>query len=412
MNRPMCGLQPSLAAAEPQEPKTLLTPPVQLAAIAAMALYLHAICWWMRPPDMGIFLEPWLAHIVHYGPLEAFSHPFSNYEPAYLYLLAALSLAHGLIAPMYLIKALSIAGTGFLTIAVADLLKACGSEAKHALFVLILPTAIINAALLGQCDALWGGSCVLAVAAMIRGRTVQSLVWCGVAFAFKAQAAFIAPFIVGGLVGRRAPLWQWTIPLVVFVASLMPAWLLGWPLSKLLTVYPGQASAVYFPGKLANPWMAGTMFAKEAARGYFVFGYAAALATAVAIAALTSTSVRNSRAMLTLSVLSATALPFLLPKMLERYFFLADVLSLALALSLRNRTATFAAIAIQLASLLSLLTYIYWFYTPFPTLIGAFFSTAALAATLVLVRQSGARWPWATRVRFTSSVTQSASTPV
>ncbi len=181
----MCGLQPSLAAAEPQEPKTLLTPPVQLAAIAAMALYLHAICWWMRPPDMGIFLEPWLAHIVHYGPLEAFSHPFSNYEPAYLYLLAALSLAHGLIAPMYLIKALSIAGTGFLTIAVADLLKACGSEAKHALFVLILPTAIINAALLGQCDALWGGSCVLAVAAMIRGRTVQSLVWCGVAFAFK-----------------------------------------------------------------------------------------------------------------------------------------------------------------------------------------------------------------------------------
>ena len=144
--------------------------------------------------------------------------------------------------------------------------------------------------------------------------------------------------------------------------------------------YPNQAAAVIFPGKLANPWMAGTMFAKEAAEHYFVVGYAAALAAAAAIAALTSTAVRNRRAMLTLAVLSAIALPFLLPKMLERYFFLADVLSLVLAQSLRGRMATFIAVAIQAASLLSLLTYIYWFYTPSPTLIGALFSTAAKPA--------------------------------
>jgi Gpi18-like mannosyltransferase len=299
---------------------------------------------------------------------------------------------------MYLIKLLSVAGTVFLTVAVADLLKTSGAESKQALLVFILPTAIINAALLGQCDALWVGSCVLAVAAMIRGRTVSALVWCGIAFAFKAQAAFIAPFIVGAMIGRRAPLWQWAIPALVFFASLVPAWLLGWPLSKLLMVYPNQAAEVIFPGKLANPWMAGTMFAKEATEHYFVVGYSAALAAAAAIAALTSTAVHNRRAMLALAVLSAIALPFLLPKMLERYFFLADVLALVLALSLRNRTATFVAFAIQSASLLSLLTYIYWFYTPFPTLIGGLFSSAALAATCVLIAQSGAHWPWSSRI--------------
>jgi hypothetical protein len=222
-------------------------------------------------------------------------------------------------------------------------------------------------------------------------------VWCGIAFAFKAQAAFIGPFIIGALIGRRAPLWQWAIPPLVFLASLVPAWLLGWPMAKLLMVYPGQAAAVIFPGKLANPWMAGTMFAKEAAEQYFAVGYAAAVLAAMAIAALTSTSIRNRRVMLALALLSATALPFLLPKMLERYFFLADVLALVLALSLRSRAATIIAVAIQAASLLSLLTYIYWFYTPFPTLVGALFSTAALAATCVIVGRSGARWPWLTR---------------
>jgi Gpi18-like mannosyltransferase len=374
-----------------------MSPPVQLAAVAAMALYLHAICWSMRPPDMGIFLEPWFAHIVHYGQLGAFAHPFSNYEPAYLYLLALLSLAHGLLAPMYLIKLLSVCGSVFLAFAVADLLKASGAEGKQVVLVFILPTAIINAALLGQCDALWVGSCVFAVAAMIRGRTARALVWCGIAFAFKAQAAFIAPFMVGALVGRRAAVWQWAIPPAVFVASLIPAWLLGWPMGLLLMVYPKQAAAVIFPGKLANPWMAGTMFAKETTEQYFVLGYAGALAASAAIAALTAASVRNRQAMLALAVLSAMALPYLLPKMLERYFFLADVLALVLALSLRNRTAIFVAVSIQTASLLSLLTYIYWFYTPFPTLIGAIFSTAALVATCVLARQSGARWPWSSR---------------
>jgi Gpi18-like mannosyltransferase len=295
---------------------------------------------------------------------------------------------------MYIIKILSVAGSVFLAAAIANLLKAMGTEARHAAFVLILPTSVLNVALLGQCDALWAGSCALAVSAMIRGRTGRSLVWCGIAFAFKAQAAFIAPFIVGGLIGRRAPLWQWSIPPVVFLTSMVPAWLLGWPVKALLMVYPAQAAAVIFPGRLANPWMFGTIFAKEATENFFAVGYIAVAAAGTAIAALAAASVRNKRAMLALALLSSLALPYLFPKMLERYFFLADVLSLALALSFRNRLAVATMIAVQAASLLSLLTYIYWFYWPYPTLVGAAFSSAGLVTSCLLVKQSGARWPW------------------
>src|SRR5438128_4742691 len=116
---------------EPQEERRRAR--LQFAAIVALALFGRVVCWTRRPPDMGIFLEPWFAHIVHYGPLGAFAHPFSNYEPAYLYLLALVSLAHSVLAPIYLIKLLSVAGTVFLTAAVTDLLKACGGEAKQAL---------------------------------------------------------------------------------------------------------------------------------------------------------------------------------------------------------------------------------------------------------------------------------------
>jgi hypothetical protein len=139
--------------------------------------------------------------------------------------------------------------------------------------------------------------------------------------------------------------------------------------------------------------MFATVFAPEAAKGYYWIGIAAAAGASIAIAVLTARSVRNRRAMLLLALLSAIALPFLLPKMLERYFFLADILSLAVAISFRTRRAMLIAAAVQIASLLTLVTYLYFYLWPYLTLLGAIISTAALAMTFTAARRYGARWP-------------------
>ena len=355
---------------------------VQAGLVAALAVYVHLACWAVVPPDMKLFLFPWYQHIVEQGPVAAFAAPFSNYTPPYLYLLAAGSLADPLVEPLHVIKLLSVAGTAFLAVAVADLLRALGADPRRAVFVLALPTAVLNAALLGQCDALWAGACVLAVAAMIRGRTVAALVWCGVAIAFKAQAAFIAPFIIGALIGRRAPLWQWAIPPLVYAALMLPAWLVGWPAADLATVYLRQAAWFETPGNLANPWVWASEFAPAGASAFYAVGYALAAAAAVAIGAFAARSVRNPRALLLLALLSATALPFLLPKMHERYFFLADVLALALALCSRDRRTLAIAAAVQFASLAALVSYVYdW---PEPVLAGSVAAGLALAGAAAL----------------------------
>jgi Gpi18-like mannosyltransferase len=367
--------------------------PVQFTAIASLAIYLHSLMWWTEPRDMALFQRPWFQHLVHYGPIGAFAHPFSNYTPAYLYLLAVASMFHGSMEPMFLVKSLSVAGTIFASLAVADLVRATGGRPRYAALLLILPSAAINAALLAQCDALWAGACTFAVAAAIDGRTRRSLVWCGFAIAFKAQAIFIAPFIVGVLIGRRVPLWYWTIPALVFAALMLPAWLAGWPAWDLAMVYPNQPGWVPFPGRLANPWMFGTVFAPAAAKDFYWAGFAAAAMASICIAGLTSTSVRNPRAMLLVALLSAIAVPYLLPKMLERYYFLGDLLSLALAISYRSRATVLIAAAVQSSSFLSLLTYMYFYYRPFPTLVGAIVASLALVAIYVLARRSGARWP-------------------
>lgn len=389
----MSQLRIAQAAVRQRPPRLTLSWPLQLAAIASLSLYMHSILWWTEPRDMSLFQQPWFEHIVHYGPVGAFAHPFSNYTPAYLYLLAIASLFHGTMAPMYLIKLLSVAGTAFAAVAVADLIRTMGGNPRWAALLFILPSAVINSALLAQCDALWAGACVLAVASMIRGRTVSSLVWCGVAVAFKAQSAFIAPFIVGALIGRRPPWWHWAIPALSFIAIMLPAWFAGWPAWHLAMIYPSQPSWVPFPSRLANPWMLATVFAPEAGTSQNWIGFAAVALSSVAIAALTSKSVEKPKAMLILALLSSLALPFFFPKMLERYYFLADLLSLAAALSIRSRFTILIAMGVQLASFLSLLTYMYFYYQPYPTLFAIVPATAALIATYVLAMRSGAEWP-------------------
>lgn len=365
-------------------PQRKHSPFLQLAGILGLAVIARIIFWNVRPPDMAIFLDPWFAHIVHYGPVGAFAHPFSNYEPAYLYLLAFGSFAAGVLTPMTIIKTLSVAGTLFMTAALAELLKATGAHRRGALTLLVLPSVLFNDALLAQCDALWAGACILALAGMIRGRTLSSMVWCGVAIAFKAQAAFLAPVMIGAMVGRRAPWWQWTVPVLVFLATLVPAALMGWPWSRLLTVYLDQAAWDHIPGRLANPWMLGTLFADHASRNWFAFGYFGATAAGLTIAALASRSARNPRVLLLLAALAGTALPFLLPKMLERYYFLGDGLTLALALTLRNRPAVLAMCGVQAASILSFISLMCCYHQPYPSLVGALFAAAGLATLWLL----------------------------
>jgi Gpi18-like mannosyltransferase len=154
----------------------------------------------------------------------------------------------------------------------------------------------------------------------------------------------------------------------------------------LLTVYLRQAGEYDFAGRLATPWVWIGMAIHDAAANFFVWGYAATTAAALRIGVLSYRAKQS--AMFPVALLSAIAVPFLLPRMHERYFFLADVLALALALSLRTRLAITAAVGIQVASLASLFSYfsLFFYPRPFPTLVGSLFAAAALIATWRIVR--------------------------
>jgi Gpi18-like mannosyltransferase len=331
---------------------------LRLALLACGVLGLYAVLWRAVTGDMRHFLIPWLDHILAHGPIGAFAIPFSNYTPPYLYLLALVSPLSAVLSKVSLIKALSVAGTLFLAFAVRHLLRSAGGsrETEAMLWVFALPSVAINAAGFGQVDAIWSAACIMALTAAVSRRPLAMVVWFGVAIAFKAQALFLGPFIALQLVQQRARLTLWGGGALVYALDMFPAALAGWPVANLATVYLHQAEwNPALASSAPNAWSLVQYLDPGSARSWYWLGFAGAVGAGLAYVAALRRRENDAADLVALALLSACILRFVLPKMHERFFFLADVLAFTLAFLRRDRRSMLIFFLVEGASLLAYL---------------------------------------------------------
>jgi Gpi18-like mannosyltransferase len=362
----------------------------RLVGVAVALVAVYALFWPAIPGDMETFLEPWLDTILANGRIGAFAEPFSNYTPPYLYLLSLFSLLVGLLSKYSVIKLLALFGALLLGAASLRLIRAAGASAAGpslALWIMLLPSVVLNVGM-GQCDAFWAAACVMAVTAAIERRPVGMLVWFGIGIAFKAQAIFLAPFILQRLLAERTPIRLWPLPGLVYALAMLPAILAGWPPLHAATVYLRQAAwDETFIGNAANPWSFVRYFAPAEGLSWLWLGHLAALAATGLYLLAFRGGGRDPRRLLALALLATMIVPFLLPKMHERFFFLADILSFVIAFVWRDRRAILIFLLIQSASILATLGLFLRLTMP---MAGAPLMLGAIVLTIGMVLRAGA----------------------
>lgn len=327
----------------------------------AAAAILYGCFWSILTPDISLSYVPWLQHIEAAGPVGAFAAPFGDYAPPFYYVLAALSLLSGVLPAATLVKLVGVIGTVLLTLAVHRLLAVLkvAQAWRVALFVPLLPGVALNASLMASGDALWAAPCIMALACGVERRHLAMLVWCGVALSIKQQAIFAAPFVLGLLLARRVPVRLWVAAPLAFFLMYVPAWAAGWPLGNLLTVYVRQAGMMDSLSLNApNIW---TLVQQ-------LVGPPAIALTGVALACATAAALWLTRRMAGLALegptlvgaalMSPLLVAGLLPRMHERYFFLADVLALVWSATAGTSRARTDAALVQLGSTLAILAYV------------------------------------------------------
>lgn len=339
--------------------RALAVRPLFLWPLAAAAA-LYAWFWPLLTPDSSVAYIPWLQHIRAAGVVGAFAAPFGDYTPPFYYVLAALSFFSGVLSDLTIVKLVSVVGTILLTFAVHRLLRAlCVAEPwRVAVFTPLLPGVALNASLMASGDALWAAPCVIALACAAERRHLAMLLWCGIALSIKQQAIFAAPFVLGLLLARRVPVRLWPAAPAAMLAMYLPAWAAGWSLSDLLTVYVRQAGFVDSLSLNApNVWMVVQQLVGPDATALTGVAMATAAGAGIWLAARVSVMRLEGQALIAAALLAPLLIAGLLPRMHERYFFLADVLALVWAAVAGTRRAAGDAMLIQLGSTLGVLAY-------------------------------------------------------
>ncbi len=315
--------------------------------------------------DMRAFVMRWYDQLAREG-FSAMRTGFSNYTPPYLYLLWFATWTRAWlpeVTAIKLISALFDAGNAVWVYKIARIKYHEGAvPLLGAAVFFALPTILLNSAWWGQADSIYTFFVLASLFFLMRDRPLPAMVFFGIAFAVKLQAAFFAPFLFLLMLKRRV---AWTSVLIVplvYIAMMIPALLAGRPFLDTLTIYLSQADTFHqltmkAPNLyqfISNDWYSPAL--------YLGLGFTALLALAWAIGYARKIKTLTPEIIILCAAVSTTMVPFFLPKMHERYFYLADAMLLLLAIYLPR--LWFVPLTSQVVSTI---TYsIYLFSSPTP----------------------------------------------
>lgn len=303
--------------------------------------------------DAFRYLIPWYLFARDHG-VGGLDEAFTNYTPFYSYLLMIAAQFDRFGQPLSLVKAISTVFELACAIVAAQIvLRATKAPHRASLAfcgVWLAPTVVFNGALWGQADSIWTFFTLASVSLFMQGR--NGVLPFAVAFAVKAQGVFLGPFVLGMMLRRKIH-WAWLAAIPgVYVALAIPVLLAGRPIASVFWVYVDQAGVFHrLTMNAANIWV----FAGAAPYAIGVaVGLTLAAAAGLALSVFIARSKREESSFILLAACASLMLmPYLLPKMHDRYFYAFELASIVLA-CLNPRYLPFAAIA-QIDGVLSYL---------------------------------------------------------
>ncbi len=309
--------------------------------------------------DYKDFLQKWIDFFRVAGGFKGLRYSIGNYNVPYLYFLALFSYFP--LYDLYLIKLLSVAFDIVLAFSGLKLVSVFTENRLKRLavffLILVLPTVVLNGSCWAQCDSIYASFALLGLYFMLKNKPVLSVVMLALSFGFKLQAVFIMPVYLSFLIARRMKVRHLLAFPLTYAALVLPSVIAGRPFWDTVTLYFNQVDTV---GDGLN-YNAPTIFS------FFdidksVLAARLGIAAAFIFIIIVYVAVYRSRANITdevlfsLSLIFSVAVPFFLPHMHDRYFFIADILSLCYAV-LRSRRYP-VAILVSFASLLGYYAYL------------------------------------------------------
>ncbi len=307
---------------------------IALVILTSLALRLYSLPHISLDMEAGLF--KWYGFILKRGFVNAFKEDFALYTPPYLYLLWLGTLVDGLVSRSTLIKLISVffdLVAVFFVYRIVRLKYPTGRAPwLAAALAFTLPTVILNSTYWGQCDSVYTAFLLACVYFLMLERPVWAMTFFSVALAFKLQAIFLLPFLGVYTLRKKIPWWSFALIPVTYIVLVAPTVWAGRPWLDVLTIYAHQTDkfpkwssttpTMYLPlqGRLELTPTLSTLTVL----------LAVVLASAWIIATWRKQTADKRQEILLAALGSVALVPFILPRMHQRYFYPQDLFSLAL----------------------------------------------------------------------------------
>ena len=307
--------------------------------------------------DMELCLLPWAGRFQEKGGFAAMQEQIGDYNILYQTIIILLLKLPGSL--MYLYKSVSVFFDFLLALGCARIVaKEAGERVFGAsfnityTFVIFLPTVILNSAVWGQCDGMYGFLCILALYTLYKEHYTVSFVTLGFALALKLQAVFIVPVYVYFYVCRKNfSLLSFLISLAVLWATGIPAYLQGRPLTTVFDIYFLQMSE--YAGMNYNGTSFWVLFFPDWESMHNCAIVMTALILGLFLYRFLSkglTLKTDFESFLVVAAWSAWTCVLFLPGMHERYTYLADLLLVLLAI-MSAKYRVYAALSVGITGI-------------------------------------------------------------
>lgn len=311
--------------------------------------------------DLDAYLVPWCDYIVSHGHFKALKDEFADYNVPYLYLLSLTTLLP--VAKYTAIKLISVAFDFLGAFAVYKIigLKYQSRTLRMAAFlaVFLAPTVLVNGAYWGQSDIIYTTFILWSVYFAFKKKGNLSAIAFGLAFSFKMQALFLLPLIGIFLIRKLMKIRHLIYIPVTYYMLLLPSFAAGRDLIDLLSIYLEQIARSGDYQMLSMN--CANLYQLFDPGNYFEIARAGQLIALIACVSIIFYAFKMRKSIdksliLKLGLFNILIVTYFLPNMHERYFFVADILSIVLAFYIPR--LFYMPIVIGLSSLLSYLTFL------------------------------------------------------
>lgn len=334
--------------------------------VAMIFIYVFTLIYatW-KTNDYNTWLSEWYAYYESHSLKDSLYNiiDVSNYTPAYNYFLILMAKLG--FTDLYGIKLVTYLFSFLLAFAVAKIVSTVNkTKFNYLVFIttMILPMVLIEYTAWGQCDAIYTSFALLSFYFALNKKSKLSFMFLGISFAFKLQFLFIVPILFVMLIikdenGEHYLKWKdiWIVPLM-YVINLIPVLAGRSPLDLILVYFTQSTEDNRLAGDCANIC---EIYVLLGARGvaYAILMVLHFIITAVVLTLLLVFTFKTYKKrgltkndLVYIAMLFAFSMVFFMPKMLDRFFFIALMLSVINAFVNRDKTniliATFMNFAV------------------------------------------------------------------